>query len=65
MADKKSKMDAAIDAAIAGSERRRARQATATSAPKKKKKKSTNILKTGIKNVKDNYRRTKKAADKN
>ena len=58
-------MDDAIDAAIAGSERRRARQATATSAPKKKKKKkSTNILKTGIKNVKDNYRRTKDAADK-
>ena len=64
-------MDAAIDAAVAGSERRRARQATVKSdaykylhAPLKKKKKSTNILKTGVKNVKSNYRRTKDAADK-
>ena len=59
-----SKMDDAIDAAIAGSERRRARQATATSAPKKKKKKSTSIIKEGIKSIKKNRKRTQDYADK-
>jgi len=61
-----SKMDDAIDAAIAGSERRRARQATATSAPKKKKKKkeTTSIIKEGIKSIKKNRKRTQDYADK-
>ena len=59
-----SKMDDAVDAAIAGSERRRARQATATATKKKKKKKSTSIIKEGIKSIRQGHKRTKDAADK-
>tara|TARA_R110000787_G_C13224583_1_gene426559 strand:- start:312 stop:500 length:189 start_codon:yes stop_codon:yes gene_type:complete len=59
-----SKMDDAIDAAVAGSERRRARQATATATKKKKKKKSTSIIKEGIKSIRQGHKRTKDAADK-
>tara|TARA_R110000787_G_scaffold5761_2_gene20705 strand:+ start:1841 stop:2029 length:189 start_codon:yes stop_codon:yes gene_type:complete len=59
-----SKMDDAIDAAIAGSERRRARQATATTSSKKKKKPTTSIIKEGIKSIRKGHKRTTDAADK-
>ena len=67
MAKKKSKMDSAIDAAVAGSERRRARQATAAKSkpsPKPRKKRSTSIIKEGVKSIKKGHARTKKYADK-